>query len=93
MCVYASAWVIGSRFLSVNDVQRHIHQAAVIVVSPAYLDEEDLDLFARPPAASHQGTECDGLDSVEEDGAPIKPDGFEDLVLRPGANGYLQSSL
>lgn len=73
-------------------MQWHIHQATIIVISPSYLDKEDLDLFARPPAASRQRAKCDGLDSVEKDGAPVETNRLQNLVLRPSANGYLQGS-
>lgn len=78
------------RLLPINDMQGHIRQALVIMVSPPDLDQKHLDLLPRPAAAARQGAQRDGLQSVEQDGAPVEPDRLEHAVLGPRADGDLE---
>lgn len=78
------------RLLPINDVQGHIRQTLIVMVSPPDLDQKHLDLLPRPATPARQGAERDGLQSVEQDGAPVEPDRLEHAVLGPRADGDLE---
>ena len=59
----------------------------------SYADEKYFDLFFRPMTASSERGQGDGLDSVQEDGPPVEPHGFEDPVSRPSPEGDVEDLL
>ena len=81
------------RLLGVNDVKGHVHERSIVKVGLPDLDEEHLDLLAVPAEAPRQGPQGNGLQAVEQDGAPVEADGLEDLVLGPGADGDVEDAL
>src|SRR5512140_1283840 len=63
---------VPQRLLPENNMQGHVRQARIIVISLAHLDEKELDLLPRPATAPSQGTEGDGLHAVQQNGAPVQ---------------------
>lgn len=74
-------------------MERHVHERRIVKVGPPHLHEQHLDLVPVPAQAPRQRPQGNGLQPVQEDGAPVEAHRLEDLVLGPGANGHVEHAL